>query len=492
MFCPRCRRELEVGARFCPNCGGGLRAVEDDGDSAATTAWRSGPVELRSDDSLSDEPLVPAKSPWPKRAALLAVAGVVVAGAVYLATRGGSGTGAAKVAVADSPHVPAGAGEPSISGSATDDWWTPPSGPRTDVDALAYAFAGIDEKDLGTVFDADLKPVYGAPKLFEDHEPRHVPRGEFFSQVIELRDSMQLNAGFSFLFVDLSTHQSSTHDYKLYRAVQVADVFRVDESKRMRKPPDDAVFYLAEVDRGASYDVMVEGDFADMGSRLGLIFEEGTASLGDLKATGHYTMNARGLGLQPKTGDAIFARTPEQIAARYQTTKEPVPIKLVFRTIPGRHFHKKELPVPKPVIDDQFDLPDGKYKTWRIARGGRFRIQGVSQPSGMGVTWSAGVNCDSSWTPGDEFKTVDSTCSVPNGATLTISNPPRSSSDRPSACPCTWRAYPSSSQILLTYAGRKNDHDRTQGVSPCRREEGRVPRSGSMHRGADQRVRRDR
>jgi hypothetical protein len=355
--------------------------------------------------------------------AIVVGAGLLVIGVVVLATRGGGGSGATRASAAGSANAGGASPMSNSAGSSDDGWWTPPPGSREDVEALAYAFSGVDEKDLGTVYDADLKPVYGAAKLFEDHQPRHVPRDELFSQVIELRDSMQLSTGFNILFVDLSTQRSSTHDYQLYRAVQVADVYRVDESKRMRKPPDNAIFYLAEVDRGASYDVSIEGDYADMGSQLSLMFEAGTASYGDLNSSGRYKMSVRGLGLKPKTTDAIFARTPDQIAARYETTAEPVPIKLVFRTIPGRHYRKREIPVPKTVLDEQLDLEDGAAKSWSIPTGGKYRLRATSVPNGLGVKWSAGVNCNATWAPDGEYKSFDIACTVPSGSTLAISNP---------------------------------------------------------------------
>lgn len=60
-----------------------------------------------------------------------------------------------------------------MSERETAEWWTPPPGERTDVEALAYGFAS-DENDLGSVFDGALKLIRGAPNLFESQPPRRV------------------------------------------------------------------------------------------------------------------------------------------------------------------------------------------------------------------------------------------------------------------------------------------------------------------------------
>ena len=230
------------------------------------------------------------------------------------------------------------ASEPSARG----EWWTPPAGERTDVPALAHGFAGIDENDLGAIFTSELKPVHGAPNLFESKPPRRVARDSMDHLVIKLRDSAQLEAGFRYLIFTAGSTHKAEREYQLVRALQVSEVLRVDESARMRRPPEEAVFYLAEVHRGRSFDLLVEGEHSAMGAQLGLVFGGGDASLKHLRESSRYRLKAFGLGLRDVTGDGIFAMSPQQIAERYRAGPA-VPVQLVFRTIPGRVYKPKKL-----------------------------------------------------------------------------------------------------------------------------------------------------
>jgi len=232
-----------------------------------------------------------------------------------------------------------------------------------------------------------------------------------------LRDSTQLHAGFSFLFLDFGTTYSVLREYQLYRAMQVAEILSVDESQKMRRPPDEAVYYLAEVHQGASYDVLIEGNRKDMGSHLGILFAEGAASVGDLEATGRYRVHQRGLGLRPVTGDAIFARTPEQVARRYAVLGEPVPVKLVFRAIPGRTVDRQPLPQPEPVANESFVLPEGRDYDLTL-KTGLYHIDIRSSPNGVQFSWDGSASCDPPIPEGREWRHFQTICDVSRSMTI--------------------------------------------------------------------------
>lgn len=302
-----------------------------------------------------------------------------------------------------------------------EDWWTPPPGERTDVEALSYGFAGIDENDLGAPFTGDLKPVHGAPPLFEQKPPRRVPRDDMQKSVMTLRSSSDFDAGFNYLFLKMSANHTTDNDYKVLRAMQVREVVRIDESARMRRPPNEATFYLAEVHRGASFDLLVEGTHSVMGAQLEILFAKAGGAATHVRENGSYRLKAFGLGLRDVTGEGIFAMTPEQIANSYRTG-DPVPVLLVFRTIPGRVHSPTKLAIPEPVIDESmFNVGEQGYHEWTV-RPGRYWVEARSRPNGMSLTWQGDVTCDQDM-PGREYTLIKMNCTVSSAATLRATNP---------------------------------------------------------------------
>ncbi len=310
--------------------------------------------------------------------------------------------------------------QPAVA--STSEWWTPPSDRRQDVEALAHGFAGIDESDLGAVFTSDLKRVHGAPNMFETKPLRRVARDEMQHFVLKLRQRTQLDAGFNYLFIKAGTNQSVDRDYEIVRAMQVKEVVRLDESARMRRPPEEAVFYLAEIHKGASFDLLIEGDHAVMGKQLDITLAKGAGALEDVNESSKYRMKAFGLGLRDITGDGIFAMTPEQIAERYRTG-DPVPVQLVFRTIPGRSYDPREIAVPEPVIDEPvFALDEGEGRIWNVPAGS-YWISATSRPNGMSFEWDGSVRCDQKIEKGVEYHSIKMNCVVPSATKLRVSNP---------------------------------------------------------------------
>jgi hypothetical protein len=412
--------------------------VVDEEDARATTAWSTRPETLFPDD---DDNITPPRGRalrWVLGGLVVAALGGGVAFAAVLRSRrehsdvepplARSRVTASKqfnaAPPAAAPKVDERSEAPKTAAAKVvetpqESWWTPPSDPSESVDALAYAFL-LDETNLGDVFDADLQPIRGARKLFEDHQPRRLRRDEMFHSLVALRDTMQEKAGFNVWFIELGGQRTRTKDYQLYRALQIAETIRVDENKRMREPPREAVFYLAEIHLGASYDLLIEGEYFEMGARLKLAFAAGGVSVGGLKSRGKYTVHARGLGLRPTTGDAIFAMTPDQIAAGYATTSDPVPVKLVFRTIPGRHFEKEPIAVPLVAYDDVFTLDEGHYRTIRIPAGD-YRIDVTSDNHGVKLSWTGPMAC-TSYPDNEEWSHWNAYCEADDEAVLKVFN----------------------------------------------------------------------
>lgn len=307
-------------------------------------------------------------------------------------------------------------------GPTADQWWAPPPGERKSIEALAYGFAGIDEKDLGAMFTSDLKPIYGAPSLFEERPPRRVPRDAMEKLIVKLRESSQMDAGFRWLFLKVGSSYEQDRDYQVIRAMQIKEIVRVDESARMRRPPDNAMFYLAEVHRGASFDLFIDGRRSAMGAQLELLFAQGDGAARHVRESGSYRLKAFGLGLRDISGDGIFAMTPQQIAESYRTG-EPVPVQLVFRTIPGRNYKPIEYHVPVPVVDEpMLVLQENRWKSWKIPTG-TYGIEITSTPNGCWLEWMGDAACDSNIAPHQEYTSVSMHCMIARPTELRLTNP---------------------------------------------------------------------
>lgn len=207
----------------------------------------------------------------------------------------------------------------------------------------------------------------------------------------------------------------------MYRAIQLVEVIRVDESRPMQEPPASAVFYLAEVRRGATYDMLIEGEREDMGASLEVALLTKGASAEALRTTSKYTVRQRGAGLRPKTGDAIFAMTAEQVMQAYETTDQPVPIQLVFRTIPGRTITRKKLPQARVIVDRELKLIEDESEAFTFDKTGRYFVRAISMPNGVVMKWKGKALCDPT-TDGPENRKIESQCEVSKGAVLTVKN----------------------------------------------------------------------
>jgi hypothetical protein len=300
-------------------------------------------------------------------------------------------------------------------------WWNAPQAARKDVVALAHGFAGLDENDLGTMYTADLTPLNGAPNLFESKPARRVPRDEMQHLVVKLRQSLQMNAGFNYLFLKAGGSYERERDYQLVRAMQVHEVVRVDETARMHEPPRDAVFYLAEVHLGASFDLLIDGEFSSMGAKLEAAFAAVGGTLESVHKSSAYRMHAFGLGLRDTTGEGIFAMTPEQITTSYRTGT-PVPVELVFRTIPGRTFTSHPIKVPEPVVDaPSLAIGEDAFHSYNLPAG-KYRVKMSSRPNGVQIEWEDGASCSENL-GSRPLTAIDMTCTVDSAQHLKLTNP---------------------------------------------------------------------
>lgn len=211
----------------------------------------------------------------------------------------------------------------------------------------AAAPRGFTKNDLGKPFTADFTRFQGAEGrtlLPTAGEPTRTPQG-YMEHAFVIADSEQtLSAHASAWGIQIGGGTSAKSRYASYRAVQIKEVYEVDDTTTFRKAPARAVYYPWRVYMGHSYEIVLEGSTqsftGDIRARL-------LSSSGDARkfATEHQlTQTTIGHGLQPTTGSAIFATTQEQIERSYRTvSEEPVVILVEWRGIPGRSVDVKPI-----------------------------------------------------------------------------------------------------------------------------------------------------
>ncbi|MBV8758838.1 MAG: hypothetical protein JO257_16235 [Deltaproteobacteria bacterium] len=297
----------------------------------------------------------------------------------------------------------------------------PPAHPPTraqTVEVLAYGFPTIDERDLGVLFTADLSPLDGGPRLYDNVKPKRIARHEVDKHLYRASEMNRVDGGGQFLFVGLDVQQTETHDALVFHSHEVKDVIAIDDSSQRSavEPPPTAVFYLAEIHMGSTVDLTMESDYVENAQTLSALFAQGNVSASKAKAVATSTVNLHGLGVTDITGEGVFSTDLDQIRNNFRA--DPAPIELVFRTIPGRVYEPKM--IARVVNETAFKLADTKVRSWNL-QPGKYRVIGTSAPNGLAIIWNGAVECDE---PAEaEAQRVATTCAVHTSATLLIRNP---------------------------------------------------------------------
>ena len=287
------------------------------------------------------------------------------------------------------------------------------------VQVLAYGFPGIDERDLGVIFTADLKRVDGAPRAFEKAAPKRVTRNGLEKQFFRASQTNTVGADIQFLFIGLGVQQTDSHDALVLHTSMVKEVITLDDAaaRSNQEVPSDAVFYLAEVHTGTTVDLTAEANYVGESQQLSLFFTKGSVSAKNVKAKTGVNVQLRALGLTDFTGDGAFAMTLDEIRSSFRA--DPAPIELVFRTLPGKTYEPPKK-IERAIDETGIKVGEGGAVV-RDLKPGKYKIFATSAPHGVTTAWSGVVNCDKAAVA--ETREFQTTCSVRTAATLSIKNP---------------------------------------------------------------------
>jgi hypothetical protein len=207
-----------------------------------------------------------------------------------------------------------------------------PSGPGWSI--ITTAPEGMTAADLGRPFDASFQPLAGSGPLFKPKPRESYP--VFRHSVALVEDQVTLAA--TMRSWGLTSDAGRSRRFASYRAEQITDIQSVDDMVPPQAAPSTAMYYLAKVYYGRSYEVRLSGDEGQFTSNLAGTFLSGKLD-GGMKGfaeKNRLEFTAVGRGLRPKSGAAIYAKDPSEIEANYTVEgSTTVPVEVEYRLIPG-------------------------------------------------------------------------------------------------------------------------------------------------------------
>jgi hypothetical protein len=213
------------------------------------------------------------------------------------------------------------------------------SGPGWSI--ITTAPEGITSADLGRVFDASFQPLAGSGGLFRPKSPESYPI--FRHSVSLVEDRITLAA--TVRSWGLNADAGRSRRFASYRAEQITEIHAVDDMAPPQAAPPTAMYYLAKVFYGRSFEVRLSAEEKQFHSGIAGTFLSGKLD-GGLKSfaeKNRLEFTAVGRGLRPKSGNAIYAKQPSEIEENYTVDGSiSVPVEVEYRLIPGREIPKVE------------------------------------------------------------------------------------------------------------------------------------------------------
>lgn len=203
----------------------------------------------------------------------------------------------------------------------------------------ATAPRGISDGILGTPLDAHFRPLQGAigRSLFPDAKVSRLPQSYVAHDSTTVRDALALEANLSaWSLVDASIGYDAETRFGTYRAFQVVGITTIDDTADMEDVPPEAVFYVAKVLWGYSYEAVFEGQRRTFTAGVGAHLATVQGDMNSFAASHHLKMHFVGAGLRPKSSSALFARSPQEVLSAYGTAGAPSPIFVEYRPVPQR------------------------------------------------------------------------------------------------------------------------------------------------------------
>ncbi|HTR50284.1 MAG TPA: hypothetical protein VMJ10_06220 [Kofleriaceae bacterium] len=228
---------------------------------------------------------------------------------------------------------------------------SPEQSPATDSKNLSvYASAPptLSTADLGRPCDDSFHRIPGrlGSPLYARRKGTVAGSSGFQSEFLEADDTRELQANAEGWGIGAgSVDRAKQRRYVVYRASQQDNILEVDDTvDPAHEPPPEAKWYIASIFVGRSYEIVVEGDKTKFNVGVRAKIKAFDLGMSKLTESGFLHITAKGRGLVPKNDsdgdglpdDALFAKSPQEIAKAYKASTDPVPMYVEYRSIPGR------------------------------------------------------------------------------------------------------------------------------------------------------------
>lgn len=215
----------------------------------------------------------------------------------------------------------------------------------------ATAPKGIDDSIVGAPVGRDFVRLKGdaARSLFAPEAVKKLSQPSVEITTVTMNDRLSLEANISAWMVNVSGSYDASNRFESRRALQVTGFTTIDDAATPQvEAAADAVYYVSKVTWGHSYEAVFEGSARSFGAGVEAKLIKFGGSVDALTKSANLHAHLIGLGLTPKTPDALVA-APERLLEAYEMSPEPVPVLVEYRLITGRPLPENARIEYKPV-----------------------------------------------------------------------------------------------------------------------------------------------
>jgi hypothetical protein len=204
------------------------------------------------------------------------------------------------------------------------------------ITVKAPAPIGLGIHHLGRPVDADFQPIPGeaGKSLFVTDTVRTTTVNSIEHKFTTIETTRGFSANVRAWAFAAGASTRTTNRYASYHAYQIADVREIDDATQMNTAPPGAVYYLWRIHYGHSFEMVVSGEDRSFTTNVRAEFLVAGGGISAFASSHNLAATAIGRGLEPLTGEAIFATSTSQITSSYTSKGEPVPIFAEYRSIP--------------------------------------------------------------------------------------------------------------------------------------------------------------
>lgn len=229
---------------------------------------------------------------------------------------------------------------------------------------------GTTVEVLGQLYTENFDPIRGGRIAFES--PETVPVVRTYREDSRHASALDVRASAQAWGVGASGGLSTRQAYGYVRAVAVESVIQVPPLQALAEAPPGAAYFVSKILFGQMYEVRIAGSSTAVTAHISYL----TGS-GDLSASAE-SASAEGFtfGLVPRGSmvEAMGARTPGEITARFEASGPPVPILLELERVPsGGTFQISVVSLHFPPLNPNNMPWDGNGPDMRVvfSQGGR-------------------------------------------------------------------------------------------------------------------------